>query len=251
MRFFYENKFDSGTLTETTQNAEYPVENLHDTQRSKVWKTLGTQAAESVIVNLGAAYEVNCIIVLDHDLTTSDSAIKIQGDDEASFTSPPVDETITHASGNLFKKFRGGNYQYWKFSFTKSAAGQIRSMGRIFLGTHYNTEKGIDLNGLKYNKRDLSTSSKTIGGQTYSYQKSRFYAPSVTFTNIPMAMMDNIEAVGDACGTHTPFFVMLDTDPGFSDILYVKFTDLPDRDFSLPSGDTMIFRTQLKLEELL
>src|SRR5688572_1286488 len=122
MRFFYDNLIDyaATVITASSQNSAFPANNVANQLREKNWRTGTSTALESVTFDLGSAKSVTSCIVLDHDLTASDTLIKIQGHTSDSWGAPTIDETLTHSSGVISKTFAGASLRYWRFTFTKS-----------------------------------------------------------------------------------------------------------------------------------
>ncbi len=74
MRILYNNLWDLYTLTESQEDANYPVENTQDVRLAKVWRT-ETASAASIIISAGSAalavFQATTNLVTDpEDLTT-------------------------------------------------------------------------------------------------------------------------------------------------------------------------------------
>ena len=75
MRIIYSNLLDNYTLTESQEDANYPVENVQDIRLAKVWRT-ETASAASVVISAGSAalavFQATTNLVSDpEDLTTA------------------------------------------------------------------------------------------------------------------------------------------------------------------------------------
>jgi hypothetical protein len=143
-------------------------------------------------------------------------------------------------------------YQYWRVIFTKSSSGETRDIGRIFLGPFDEmTLAPGQPDGLEIKPVDLSTTERSLGGQTFSDMKDQYDEITLEF---PGAVSDTqslkILALAEACGTHTPFFVSIDpTNKPYDWLWYVKATKLTGRKVKLKNGSTILWDASLSLAE--
>lgn len=242
MRFLYDNLIDDSTvvITEGSENADLPSSNLTHPHRTKVYRTGTSSANEWVKFDLGSAKAVQCVVILDHDLTAGDSVIKLQGNASDSWGSPSVNETITY-NADVMAKFLGSpqTYQWWRVIFTKSAAGETRDIGRLFIGPYYECTKNIHFGDLDIIPIDLSVTDRSVGGQTYSEIRDIYHEIKVGFVKIGDTQMSSFKTIADAVGTHTPMFISLDpTNKPYVWLYYVKAKSLKARKVDLLIGST-------------
>ena len=115
MRLIYNNLWDLYTLTESQEDANYPVENTQDVRLAKVWRT-ETASAASVVISAGSAalavFQATTNLVSDpEDLTTVNWT-------EVNVTASLSDE---YYDGKRFTKLlttAPGGYIYETISFT-------------------------------------------------------------------------------------------------------------------------------------
>lgn len=224
MRIYYQNLVDhtATTITAATEAADLPVENVADPDRGNVYRTGVSQAGETIVFNLGSAKAVMAVILLDHTLTSGDSTIKVQGNAADSWGSPSFSEDITFIAGTIVHNFASvQTYQYWRVIFTKSASGETRDIGRIFLGPFETMVRGPQLpDGLTITPTDLSVTARALSGKTYSEIRGQYDAISIDFPPVSDAQMEIIKAIAAAVGTHTPFFVSIDPTLEPTDLFY-------------------------------
>jgi len=223
IRFMGNNYATASTLSASTENSSYPIENAVDTVRSRLYKPtskvfwldfdFGYQASCTFLGIIGAKEEI---------FTISDSAtITIKGNNVASFSSPAFEETLTRSDDGIFAFFddTGGaaSYRYWRINVDDSSNPEIPSIGYVYLGDYITiTERNIN-RGFTKRIVDNSIMSQAINGTTYSQQFSRY----TRFENLglgymPAADRRELEQFMYDFGKYKPFFVSLDPDLDYS-----------------------------------
>lgn len=247
MRFWYNNLIDASgvVITPSSAHTNLPGTNVANAARKRVWRTGTSTALEAIVFDLGSAQSVTSVILLDHTLTASDTLIKVQGHTSDSWATPDVNETLTWASGTIHKTFTSASKRYWRVTFTKSAAGETRDIGRIFLGTYYETTEGPDYDGYSESLNDPSRKTKSLAGQTYTEALEKFSTLDVDFSDIGNTQVDALETVFDTVGQSVSFFVQAQTTSPLSDVWYVKATRPFERSVS---GFDSAYRWNCKLE---
>lgn len=227
MRFWYSNNIDSASVAITASSAPdaLPPSNVAHEFRSRKWRTLGTVAAEWIVFDLVSAVAATSVIILDHDLTAGDSLIKIEAHTSNSWGSPAFSQTLTYAAGTISATFASQSYRWWRVSFTKSASSEIRNIGRIYIGTYYDTTEQPDYDGFTETTEDLTTIQTSRGGQTYADQRSQFKMLSVDFSRVNNTQAAQLLTIFEAVGQFRSFYVQIETTPALTKIWYVKRTD--------------------------
>ena len=257
MRIFYNNLIDADevTITESSEVATLPAENVQNTFRSKVWRTGSSVANESITFDLQTAQTISAVILLNHTLTASDTDIKLQGSSD-NFSTVHYEETLTHASGTIHKTFSDQSYRYWRVIFTKSSAGESRDIGRIFIGDHYSAPEQPDFDGLEEQSNDSSINQRTLGGQIYSDIKSEFGTLELSFSQISNAQAKQFHSIAKSVGIHQSIFVQVEdsgasSDP-FDKVWYVKFSDLSSKNVDgIDDSSELAWNMTLEFEEQL
>lgn len=224
MIFFSANKADSATLTESSQNTYYPVENIQDLDKEKVWKTTGDNATEYIVFDMTTAVSVTACIVFNHNFTGTETNIKIQGNDTNVWTDPSVNEALTYAATTFAKTFTGGSHRYWRLVFTKNAATDLRTIGRIYLGAHTTTDDP-DHAGVGWSIQPLDDVSDSIGEKRYASTRGTKNLFSIPFTNLPETSVAKIRTVFLAQTAHTPLWIQIDSASPLADYWYVYFAN--------------------------
>lgn len=224
-RLMLTNLIDTATLTPSSEDAVLVGDNIANALRTKSWQTGTSTADEDIVIDHGSAKAITCVILLDHDLTSGDSGIVLEANATDSWGSPSFTQVLTRVEGPIAAYFSSQSYRYNRIFFTKSASGETRSIGRVFLGTYFESPVA---GTLRFRTRDLSKHSRAIGGQEYSDIRPNFDQINVGMELVDSADKDTLKPLFENVGTHTPFFVSLNHDVKPVDwIYYVKNSRIP------------------------
>ena len=238
MRIYRDNLIDyaATVISAASEGADLPASNVRDPDRNNVYRTGTSAAAEWLKFDLGSAKAVLAVILLDHTLAAGDSAIYLQGNDTDVWTAPTVNSAITFNAGTVIHHLgASATHRYWRVIFTKSAAGETRDIGRVFLGSYDEMTRGPKIpDGLDITPVDLSQTSRALGGKTHSEIRGQYDQIGIDFPPIGDAQMELLKALAASCGTHTPFFVSIDpTNKPYDLLYYVKAKSLKARKVKL------------------
>jgi len=189
-RIFYDNEFDGDyTLTTNSEETNYPVENAQDYQLTKRYRATG-DATEWMKVDAGSGSTITVTAgcIAGHNITSSATTIKIQGDaDDSSWANPTVNESITHSSGIMTETFGSQSLRYWRFYIQDGDNPDTYiSIGRLFLGTYLDISNPPSA-AFERLTIDTSTYGRSITGQIYgnegiTYNEYTFDFPYLTNT---------------------------------------------------------------------
>lgn len=161
------------TFTATTEDSEFPVENLRDPLRSKVWRTTAVDD-QSVIVDLGTEEEADSFAVFFRAnqiiRLTEGATIKIEGNASSNFASPLFSATVTLDQQNgVISHFLSTpeSHRYWRL--------YIDDPGNPYGGievAQFVVGKAVKFagaaRGFKWGLIDPSNTQRTPFGQKYS-----------------------------------------------------------------------------------
>ena len=253
MRFLYDNLIDASTavITSSSETTDLPNDNVQHPLRTKVWRTGTATAAETITFDFGSAQSVQAFAALDHTLTAGDTLIKIQGNATDSWGAPSVNVALSYNADELAYYWGSGqSYRWWRFIFTKSASGETRDVGRIFIGPYYEATKNISFAGLDITPVDLSDTARSLGGQTYSDARSIYHKIKTKFDYITNAQLEEFKTIAEAVGTHTPFFIDCDrTNMAYAWFYYVKFASFSARRVEIYKSALPLWSTSMEFNE--
>lgn len=206
--------------------AAFPAQNVGHPHKTRVWRTTGSNASEYLTLDLGSAKSVTAFLVFAHTFLNTDTLLKIQANSSDSWSAPPFAQNLTWSAAAIVTTFASQSYRWWRFSFTKAAASDIREVGRLFLGTYLDLTEPPDWDGLKIEQLDLSEHFRTVGGPTYSNIRSAPRRISADFSTLADASKQQVLNLSNNVGTGTPFFLTIDPagTNEVSETLYVKLS---------------------------
>jgi len=210
-------------LTANSNNINYPVVNLLNSKLSRLFRTSSSTTA-TVVYDAGAAISVDCVNIANHNISSSVTTLKLQGNASDSWGAPSVDETLTYSTGIITKQFTGGSYRYWRIHIVDAtnSDGYIQ-IGRAWIGQAYDAP---DIGtSITHDKISTSVKSKTISGQTeldirYKYETVNASFPAVTHAQ-KLAIFDTSFEQTDI---GIPFFVTFDETGSDLGTLYVTLS---------------------------
>ena len=246
MRAFWNNLLDTATLTASSEDSTLIVEHLTHVHKTKVWRVDGTLSSDDVVADLTTAASVTSAIILAHTIPAT-ATIKIQGNDTDEWSSPSVDETITHSTGTMAKAFTGGSHRYWRLFIDKDDPGDQFDIGRLFIGTYTTLPQPRN-----YSEQfiDPSEVSKAVGGQTYTYAKTPYKQVSLSYNTLSETNYQLLETLFDSIGTHTPLFLQVNTASPVEDYQYLRIVNAINRKYQYATcGGSYFWASDLTLEE--
>lgn len=94
VKLLWRNRGLDGTWSATSAVATLPASNLADINRRRVWRSTGLASPERVVVDLGAAYAIDAIAIVSHNLTTG-ATVTLKGHTADSWAAPDFSEAVT------------------------------------------------------------------------------------------------------------------------------------------------------------
>lgn len=210
MKIIADNYIDDATLTASTENPQYTVDNIQDPHLSSKFR-FTAKTSESIVVDYGTAVECDSIAILGHNLTAS-ATLKIQGNSSDSWTSPPLDETITASTDEIAHFFTAGTYRYWRFTFSDTAnTSSYIELGRLFLYSA-TTISRVFTNSFVENHVDTSRRYYSISGQVYGVKGITYRVYQLDFSYWSTDMVNTVLQIKEDTRGITPIVVVLDED---------------------------------------
>lgn len=231
MRLYWDNFIDAAAtvITSNTEQTDLPDDNVAHAHKEKIYRTTGAGTTEWIKFDLGSAKDVDGFVLFNHNLDNTETAVNIEANASDSWGSPSLSQAITvNATDPAFHYWSSPqNYQWWRFEFTKAAAGTLRDIGRMFLGDVYTLTEDPDHGGYSDDRMDPSTSNRSRGGQTFHDILPQYDRISTSFTKIGLTQANQLKTIFQTIGIHTPFFMQVDEDASDSvrEVMhYVKYT---------------------------
>lgn len=212
-KIFWRFNSDGATVTATDAAAGFPVSRVQDDILANRYKTGGSVATQRIVFDMGSPANINAIVVDGHDLTSGDSAIKVEANATNVWTSPSLSQTLTYNAEKL--KYWWSSYQtyrYWSLVFTKSAASEVRSIGRVVIGQAFTLLENVSVGGFRWGQQDLSETRRTKSGQLYADLNAILRELTINMPFSSQAQMEEIRALCETFGRGKSFYVSIDDD---------------------------------------
>ena len=207
MRILWNNLWDLYALTESQEDAAYPVENTQDSRLAKVWRTATPSAANIKIdAGLGQLITCNSAAIIAHNFSSS-ATLAIQAATAPTWT-VAFNTALTFREGTIVKYFDSQSFRCWLFSFSdNSNPDGYYEVGRLFLGAYLQVdpsslvefpEEHVRTDNQKFSRSNQLYADEGIG---YKQLRYKFEAASASAKTL-------MEALWDGVGKHTPFLLM-------------------------------------------
>ena len=233
--FLYENQFDTATVTSSSAATAFPVSNLKNPFRTKVWRTAGgTPGTATLDIDLGIGTKsITCVALIGYSWTSAPGTLQVEFDDSANHGSPEHTETLTWAAnptvngnyGTIIKTFTSKDERYIRLNVV-NAAGDW-DLGRIFLGTYFQPTRNYTMDWSS-SIVDPSIVSQTIGGQDHIDEIEMYREFSFSFLVSTQAQWELFQKMVRNIGVSKDFFIAFDyTNEPDEMTVYGKFIGLP------------------------
>ncbi len=211
MRIIYNNLWDLYTLTESQEDANYPVENTQDVRLAKVWRTSTASGLTTVVLDAGTGSTITCdaCAVIKHNFSGSSITVIRGNETNSDWGSSGFLQGMVYREGIMVSFFTSSEtFRFWRFAFndTTNSDGYLE-IGRLFLGTYLQ----VDPSSLvefpeKHVRNDRQAFSKS--NQFYADQGSGWQELKYKFVNTNDTMKGKIVTMWNLNGKHTPLLLM-------------------------------------------
>ena len=230
IEFYSGNLIDQSFITSSSENAQFPLSNLKDDRRSKVFRS--TSNSDNIVFDFQETSEVDsAFIIADKRDGFGISTISIQFNGTNVWTSPAATEPLTFSEkfGVGFSEFTTTRSYRFARAVLTSALGYCE-VSKLFLGKKLNIGRGINFNWT-YVDKELSSQKKNRYGQIFSDVISRQRTISASMQYLDKDQLDKLFELYDENGETKPFFVkigcpeMINDNRRFSGMVY--FDNVP------------------------
>jgi hypothetical protein len=197
-------------------------------------------------IDFGTAKNPKGIIILDKKgdiIKISPSAvITLQANSSDSWASPAYEKVLTYGEDNIVEIDTDGlfdtTYRYARLLIEdlENALGYVQ-LGVLYLGDVYELESSTVQRDFQEEFEDLSEIQQSESGEEYADIKAqRSLYSSVNIQLCTKTDVNTIMNIFQEFGTHTPFFVSIDSTAQVTDDInewtkYVKFTSPPSKQY--------------------
>lgn len=222
MRIIYNNIIEDSTITPTTENANYPADNLKDSRSTRLYRSTADGAQRVTFHNADSS--ASYIIIKNHNIT-SGATIKLQANDSNIWGAPSLDETITHDSDTMILNFTEAEYNYWSLYVDDgSNPDNYIEIGLIYLGVYVQMPGMEPKQQIPYatqSKSKLSQSRQLYGDSRVNYRSAK-----ISFPHLTNAQRQAINAMYDIVKNTKPIFLLVwEGDLDFEPAMYAFIAD--------------------------
>lgn len=155
---------DNATLTPSSEDTAYPVENVYDVIAANVFRCT-SKTSLTLLVDLGSAVEADTIALVNHNLTQAGVATLYAGN-----VNPPVTlvASINYRQHDAWKSFTLQSARYWLLTLTDSNPDYLQ-LGQLLIGRRTAMPVGRRMGGYKPAKMRGLITEETIAGVIHSY----------------------------------------------------------------------------------
>jgi hypothetical protein len=167
IRFYYDNLVYQSNITVSSENLQFPKDNIKDVRRTKVFKANSTTA--EVVFDLLDYREIDSVAIVDSgmDLFGFDLLV-VEMNNVDSWATPPVQETVTIDSVNGWANINLPStvtYRYVRLVLANT--GDNVSLGKVFIGKSLYDENICFTYPIEYRQRNNANVTLNRYGQKF------------------------------------------------------------------------------------
>lgn len=226
---YSDNLIYQSKITASNENAQFPLSNLLDPRRSKVFRS--TSSNTSIVLDFNETSEVDSFMIVDdkrNGFGISTITLEFNGTNE--WSNPAASETIeiSPAFGLGFKEFNTHSYRFCRIVLTSTLT--YCELSKIFIGKRLGLNRSINFNWT-IKENELSNKQSNRYGQIFTDVILRQKSLNFALSYLDKDQLDKINSVLDFVGESRPFFVrigcdnMVNDNRRFSGMVYL--TDVP------------------------
>lgn len=206
--FYHNNLAKTATVTPSTENAQFPVANIKDDRRTKVYRS--TSNSDNIVFDLGATEDVDAVCIApDWRNGFGFTAITIEANATDVWTSPAFTQSFSFDStyGTGITEFSSTqSYRFWRLVITSSLG--YCELGNVFIGPKVDiTTNGISEGILFQNNDIVKTSTTEYGQEFYDVIAQRKEITGLRYSTMNTSEITQFFGIIDNVRTINPFWV--------------------------------------------
>ena len=223
--FFWQNLFDAGTLTASTEAANFPAANTRNRWPKRTWRSTALTDPQWLKLDAGAAIGVRAFIARYNNLTLASATPKIQAHASDSWGSPSIDQTIGRWTNDLMAYLwpSAQLFEWWRHAITDTgnSAGYVEQ-GRLYLGDVFIPSRTAIVGSSLGQPVDPSVAQFSDAGQISSIQRTKYKTGTFQFQMLPRADVDVFDAMFADRGNYKDLFFCADLGDIWKELYYVR-----------------------------
>ena len=204
------NLVDQSVFTASSENALFPVSNLKDTRRSKVYRS--TSNSDTVTLDMQETSEVDTIFVVANKRDGFGvSTVTVEFNGTSDFTTPAYSIAVPFSVkfGVGFIEFTKVEYRFARIVMT-STLGYCE-LSKVYIGKKLEMKRSINF-GWTIKDNELSINQSNRYGQKFTDVIGRQKQINVSFSYVDKDDLDLINSVLDDRGESKPIYIILGCD---------------------------------------
>lgn len=206
--FYHSNLAKTASVTPSTENAQYPVSNLNDDRRTKVYRS--TSNSDNVVFDLGSTEDVDAVCISPNWQTGFGfTAITIEANATDSWGAPAFSQSFTFDStfGVGITEFSATqSYRFWRLVIT-STLGYCE-LANVFIGPKTDISTNGIADGISYQEMDLVNRRTSEYGQEFIDDiTTQTRLDSMQYNHMTTAEVTQFLSIYDNVRSVTPFWV--------------------------------------------
>jgi len=201
------NLVDQATITCSSENALFPVSNLKDPRRSKVYRSINPES--TVLLDFQETSEVDGIFIIANKRSGFGiSTVTVHFNHSADFSAPPLSVTVPlsekHGVGHI--TFDKVEYRFAQIELESGLS--YCELSKVFIGKSMPLKRGVSL-GWSFKDDELSSKQKNRYGQLFTdvigrQKKINFALRMVSKEDLAL-LTDMLDRVGET----KPFYIAI------------------------------------------
>lgn len=229
---------DTTTITASSEDAFFPVSNIADPRKSKVFRTVEGTTSVTVVFDFITTETVNAVL-LQGGLNGLGFAgnLTIEANATDSWGSPAFSTTLT--PNETFNKgavtFADQEYRFWRLSASNAGEDYVE-LGKIFIGKKLAIDDTNLRNitfGWKWELEDFADKSFNRYGEVFVDEITKLYRLQAGFQYLKQTQAYNLIDGLYLVGKSKPLWLLIDSEETFSDtkerfMIYGYLNKIPD-----------------------
>jgi hypothetical protein len=216
IKFYSLNLVDQATITASSENAQFPVSNIKDFRRTKVFRS--TSNSDNIVFDFNETSQIDSVLMADNPrdgFGFSTVTLELNGTD--AWGSPAFSTPLNFSTqfGLGLNSFNLQSYRFARLVMT-SAIGYCESP-KLFIGKELGFARSPQF-GWSFQDTDLSRVTENRYGQKFVDIIQRRKRINISFNLLTKDDLDLIFEIYDTKGLTKPFWVSIGCDNMINDV---------------------------------
>jgi hypothetical protein len=206
----------SATLTPSTEDSAYPIENIYGLQAANLFRS-ESKTAFTLLLDFGLAVIADTLAIINHNFT---DAVVLSL--KAGSVNPPttIVASPSYRAHDIWKAFSSLSARYWLLTVTDSNPDNLE-LGQLLIGTRTTMPRARLMGSYKPAKKRSNLTEETYAGVPYVYHLFERHEFNPSFRVATAAELAILSALDDqAYGNFKPFLWI--PDHSQADCYYVR-----------------------------